>query len=121
MLKIKTSTLDRLFSEFIHLRAGNKCEYCGKTEGKLDCSHFIGRRTRAVRYDPDNACCACFGCHQFLDEHPYEHTAFFRQRLGSEKLEQLIIRAGTKVKSSPKSIEALKARLKEMVKSVEAL
>ena len=82
-MNIKRSPLDKLFSLYVRLRAGGKCEYCGapKLTGDLECSHFIGRRNRAVRYDPDNAAGCCFSCHVYLGENPYKHTEFLLSRL----------------------------------------
>ncbi len=93
-MKIRIDKLDVLFSKFIRLRAGGKCEYCGKPTKRLQCSHFHGRRKRSTRYDPANACGLCFSCHQYLGEHPNIHTEFFKKRLGTERFEELNIRAG---------------------------
>lgn len=91
-MKIKIDKLDVLFSKVVRRRAianMGGCEYCGERRA-LQCSHFIGRRKRNTRYDLDNACGLCFSCHQYLDEHPYEHVAFWEKRLGTEKLEELV-------------------------------
>lgn len=118
-LNIKISTIDSWFSRYIRLSAENKCEFCGKDTGKLDCSHFFGRRVRAVRHDPDNACCACFGCHQYLDEHPNVHVDFFRKRLGSERFEALCTRSNLPP-PKPKTVKARLDWLKQAVKKLEA-
>ena len=114
-MKIKTDKLDILFSQYIRLRADNHCEYCGHWHllGRLQTSHFIGRRNRQVRYDEDNAIAACFSCHNYLGEHPFEHTEFFRKRLGSEKFEQLIMRSNV-IRKIDK--DAIKLELKEKLK-----
>lgn len=116
-MKIRLSKLDKLFSRWVRLQAGGACEYCGH-EAKLQMSHFIGRRCRAVRYDPDNVAAVCFSCHQYLGENPYKHVAFFRKRLGSERLEALVIRAETAMPRGQrlKQEAALMARLKALVK-----
>ena len=90
-MKIKIDKLDILFSRLIRLRADRHCEYCGKYKGfeNLQCSHFIGRRKKATRYDPDNACGLCFSCHLHLGENPYEHNEFFKKQLGSDRLNSL--------------------------------
>lgn len=122
-MKIKIDPLDRLFSEFIRKRAvltAGGCEYCGKKLPwkRLDCSHFIGRRKRSTRWDPDNACGLCRTCHFYLGEHPYEHTKFFEKRLGSERLEQLIIKSNTIVKPDREKIELT---LKEALRTLDGL
>ena len=99
-MKIRIDKLDVLFSKVIRKRAALNfcgCEYCG-AQTRLQCSHFVGRRKRATRWDMDNACGLCFTCHQYLDEHPYEHTAYFTKRLGTEKLEELVRKGNMIVK-----------------------
>ena len=129
-MRIKIDKLDTLFSKYIRLRAGGKCDFCGrvfhdkiKENGdvypawkSLQVSHFHGRRKRSLRYDPDNAIGACADCHFFLGENPYVHTEFFRKRLGSERFEQLNIRAEIIAKPDKKAIEA---SLKERIKLLE--
>ncbi len=100
-MRVKTNALDALFSEFIRRRAiqlVGGCERCltpkydiQKEDGsvlpawrQLDCAHFHGRGSQAVRHDEDNAIGACGSCHMYLDGHPLEKVEFFRQRLGDE-------------------------------------
>jgi len=113
-LKIRIDALDLMFSRYIRLKAG-KCEYCGRY-GRLECSHFIGRRKRATRWDERNVAALCHGCHQHLGENPAEHTEFFEKRLGSDELERMIIRANTPTKVDK---EAIKEELKEKIKYLE--
>ncbi len=113
-MKIKIDPLDKLFSQFIRLRAG-RCEYCGNAS-QLQCSHFHGRRKRSVRYDPDNAAGLCFSCHSHLGENPYQHTEWFRKRLGSKKFEELNIRAEMIVKIDK---DKIKADLKDKIRLME--
>ena len=116
-MKIRIDKLDVLFSQLIRGRAGGVCEYCGKNVGytRLQASHFVGRRKKSVRYDEDNCCALCFSCHQYLDEHPYEHTAYFTKRLGSEKLEELVRKGNMIVKIDREEVEAYLKRLLEEV------
>jgi hypothetical protein len=80
--------LDRLFSEYIRkraLREDGGCQRCGQGKGsykQLQTSHFISRRYRSLRWDPDNACGLCGACHMYLTGHPQEHVKFFQKRLG---------------------------------------
>lgn len=111
-MKIKLDPLDKLFSCFVRLRAGGVCEYCGR-KAKLQCSHFHGRRKRSVRYDLDNAAGLDFSCHMYLGENPYVHTEFFKKRLGSERFEQLNIRAE---KTARLDRVAIERDLKEKIK-----
>ena len=95
----KRDPLDDLFSEFVRRRAIHRvggCERClsqkhdstredGTTRPaymELQCSHFIGRSTKSVRFDSDNAAGICGGCHLYLEHHPLEHVDWFSDHLG---------------------------------------
>ena len=111
-MKIKIDPLDVLFSRVVRQRPNGKCEFCGK-QRKLQTSHFHGRRKRNTRWDLDNAAGLCFSCHQFLGEHPNIHTDWFRKRLGSERFEQLHVRAMTIVKVDKDKIKEYLTKLLE--------
>ena len=97
---IKRSGSDILFSRSIRERDGWTCQRCGSVyeppTSALHCAHMFSRRTKATRWDKDNACALCFGCHQYLDSHPNEKLAFFRERLGDEAFDALASRAHAK-------------------------
>jgi len=128
-MKIKISPLDRLFSQFIRLRAMKRvggCERCltskndiQKEDGsilsawqQLDCAHFHGRGSQSVRHDEDNAIGACGACHMYLDSHPVEKVEFFRQGLGQERFDMLQCRARTPAKYIDKVAIGLYLKLK---------
>jgi len=132
-MKIKTTVLDRLFSEFIRKRAvllTGGCEYCGaekhdkpKNDGtylpawkQLQCSHYISRRNKSTRFDIDNCVGLCFSCHQYLDSNPYIHTEWVKKKLGSNKLELLVIRGNKSIKPD---LDKLKLEIKGMIKLLE--
>ena len=117
-MAIKVTPEDRLFSLCVRGMADG-CEYCGK-KGRLETSHFHGRRKRSVRWDFDNAAALCNGCHRMFHENPYKHTEFFRQRLGAKRFEQLNIRAETIRKWRPDELADLRADLKERVRVLES-
>ena len=106
-----------VFAQYIRLRAG-VCEYCGEKKS-LQCSHFHGRRKLSTRYDPENCCGICFSCHQYFHEHPNIHTEFFKKRLGSERFEQLNIRANMIKKMSKLDKENLKIYYIKKIKKLE--
>lgn len=93
---IKRDKYDAAFSDYIRMKANWSCEICfkylGKTSG-LHCSHFMGRRKQATRFDPANAVSACFGCHRKLEEDPEFHRSFFKKRLGEKAYDALILRS----------------------------
>lgn len=85
-MRIRRDKLDILFSQYVRFR-DKVCQRCG---GKAQhCAHFHGRAKRSVRWDEDNCCALCFGCHQFLDSHPLEKVEFFKARLGEERFDKL--------------------------------
>ena len=125
--------LDILFSEYIRRRGIQRaggCERCGaqkhdieKEDGsifpaykQLECSHFIGRRTMATRFDPENCCSLCSGCHIYLEHHPNEHVEFYRELIGEREFELLNIRARTVGRPD---INGIWLYLKEKLKEVE--
>ena len=118
---MKLSPLDKLFSEFIRKRAIKEvggCERCltwKESYLRLQCSHFMGRRKRSVRFDEDNAVGLCPACHMYLTSNPLEHVEFFRKRLG-QRYEMLEARA-----NRPQKIDenALTLYLRYQIKILE--
>jgi len=120
-MKIRLDENDRLFSHLVKLLARNKCEYCGATDKRLECSHFHSRRKFSTRYDTDNASCLCTGCHMYLGGNPYQHTEWFKKRLGSRKFEELNWRVNIILKRSSQNEEAIKANLKGKIRILSGL
>jgi len=112
-MKIKISPLDKLVARYVKLR-DKVCQRCGGVSG-LQTAHFHSRRKRSVRYDPDNVCLLCFGCHSYLDGNPIEKVEFFKQRLG-DKFDLLQARERvTYPKPDKKLIELyLKSKIQEV-------
>ena len=93
---IKRDAADIRFSKMIRERDAYTCQRCHKYLGPspgLHAAHMFSRRIKATRFDQDNACALCYGCHQYLDSHPNEKLTFFRDRLGDEKFDALEARA----------------------------
>ena len=120
-MAIRRDALDDLFSRYIRLKADNHCEYCGEFRKifELECSHFHSRRKWITRLDEENCVALCATCHRFLGEHPNIHSDFFRKRLGSERFEQLNIRAQQVKKRLKWEYEELKAKYREKIKYLE--
>ena len=112
-MKIKLSPLDKLFSKYIRLRDG-VCQRCGGAKN-LQCSHYHGRRKQSVRYDEENCCSLCMGCHMYFTANPLEHTEFMIKRLGQEKFDMLTHR------SRPQKIDknALSLYYKNLIETEE--
>lgn len=94
---IKRDSADIMFSRMIRERSGYQCQRCGAqhepNSSGLHCAHMFSRRIKATRLDPKNAAALCFGCHQYLDSHPNEKLAFFRELLGTVDFDALEARA----------------------------
>jgi len=112
-MRIKLTPLDRLFARYIKLR-DKVCQRCGGTGG-LQTSHFWGRAKKSVRWDEENACLLCMGCHMYLTAHPYEHTEFFKKRIGERAFDLLMART----KPQKPDIQALTIYLGNKIKELE--
>jgi len=97
MSGIRRTQADVRFSQQIRERDRFTCQRCGFTHPSnsrgLHCAHHFTRRTKATRFDPDNALALCYGCHQYLDSHPWEKEAFWRSEIGDERFDALAARA----------------------------
>ena len=99
-----------------------KCEKCGKLcrvngewVGKLECSHYIGRVKRSVRFDVENARSLCSSCHQrmggYKPSEDGEYDVWMKSLLGSTGYRNLILRANLpRQQKIDKKMEALYVR-----------
>lgn len=107
---IKLDPADTAFSQWIRLR-DRSCQRCGSsvkfnTKGlpvSHQASHFQGRRKENTRFDPDNVCTLCAGCHNYLGANPAEHYEFQVKRLGQKKVDELILKSNMYTKKDRKS------------------
>jgi hypothetical protein len=65
--EIGKATVDGKWSRVIRGMAGNRCEYCGSTDG-LSAHHVIARSNHAVRWNLDNGVCLCNLHHTFSSD-----------------------------------------------------
>ncbi len=85
-MKIRITPLDKIFSQYIRAR-DKVCQRCGA--GITACAHLHGRACKSVRWDEDDACALCFGCHSYLDSQAIDKVDFFKARLGEERFDLL--------------------------------
>ncbi len=112
-MKIYRDKLDILTSQYIKLR-DKVCQRCGGTSG-LQSSHYWGRAKRSTRYDSDNLCLLCFGCHTYFHGQPGEYRDFMMKRLGEVAYDMLDYRAHKPQKIDRNAIELyLKQKIKEL-------
>lgn len=90
---------DKLFSDYIRLRAMKRiggCEKCKKPKASykdLQCSHYWGRGKKSVRCDPENAVGICAGCHSYLGSNPHDHREWWIEKIGKDRYDALTVRA----------------------------
>tara|TARA_A100000172_G_scaffold80972_1_gene72169 strand:+ start:7508 stop:7879 length:372 start_codon:yes stop_codon:yes gene_type:complete len=123
-MKIKLLQEDKLFSLYIRTKAKGFCEHCKKYFGikKLQASHFIGRRNKAVRWDEENVSALCFYCHMVaMTENPLLHTNWMKKKLGARKFNKLVLRANKIKKWSKDDLILLRKKLKELIKLSETI
>lgn len=96
-MKAKRTVADARFSDQVRERDRWMCQRCGKVYPPptfaLHCAHMFGRGKPRTRFDPDNACALCYGCHRYLDTHPDLKREFFLERLGEQRFAALELRS----------------------------
>jgi hypothetical protein len=111
-------TLDTLFSQYI--RRFGECQlwkYGGvQCSMMLDCSHIISRTYKSVRWDVDNAVCACKAHHFWQHKHPVQSTLALIEILGPEHMERLNDKYLAGKKPTPDEKRAIAAWLREELK-----
>ena len=113
--------LDIAWSKLVKLRAGNKCEYCGKRT-YLNSHHIYSRSKKSTRWDVKNGICLCVGHHTFsstFSAHKtgYEFAKWLDRYKGKEFMELLTIKANQISKLHKFEKEIL---LKELQKEIES-
>lgn len=93
-VRIRIDKADKLFALLVKERAGWVCECChrhySRENGRgLECSHFYGRRHKATRWHPMNACAHCTRCHFRLGGDPIEFAAWIEGHLGRQDYARL--------------------------------
>jgi len=90
--RITESKLDSLQSKAIRTIYGNACCTCGLNFefSKLHNGHFISRRFRSVRFNPQNTASQCPTCNLYLQGAQYEFGKFINSFHGDGTSELLI-------------------------------
>jgi hypothetical protein len=71
---------DRRVGRFVKRRDG-ACVICGERRPwELEWAHVLGRRYKRIRWSPQAAVTLCVADHRYLDGHPEEKRAVFRER-----------------------------------------
>ena len=97
---MKRFPTDDWFSNWVRERDKWTCQRCWMTyvppTSALHAAHCFSRGKWATRFDPENVCSLCYGCHRWLDTHPDLKTEFFIQRLGQRAYDLLELRSNTR-------------------------
>ena len=114
--------LDDAWSKLVRLRAGNKCEYCGKTKG-LNSHHIYSRAKMSLRWMVKNGVCLCVGHHigvQFsAHKTPVEFIDWLTNKKGDEYMQELRLTANSTAKYHDFEKEILLKELLEEIKAYE--
>jgi hypothetical protein len=113
--------LDNKWAEAIKVRAGFRCEYCGKREN-LNSHHIFTRSRKATRWELNNGCCLCVGCHIFSSKFsahktPIEFTHWLEKTKGVKWLEELQQMSNEVYRPSVEELEEHLIYLQKYVKS----
>ena len=101
MMKVSLNPLDKLFSQYIRMRAMSRvhgCERCGAWKAdykQLQCAHLISRWHKSTRWDEDAAVGLCGGCHLWIDHEAEEKLELLKSIIGEDKVLLLKARART--------------------------
>lgn len=91
---ITRTPADIAFSKCVREAASWVCQRCfNRLEVNsmgLHCAHFQTRGKWGTRFEPDNVAALCYGCHSYLDSHPYEKTAWFETHIGKARAAEVM-------------------------------
>ncbi len=111
---MKLRANDKKFRKFILARDEYTCQRCGtrydpsqNLQG-LHVSHFWGRGRENTRFDGDNACLLCWGCHRLWGhgDGRGEYSSYMVEKLGIRGFDALAARAHT-TKKRDDNLDAL--------------
>ena len=89
---IKIRPSDKLFREYLLKLKGEICECCGR-KGRVEMSHFFGRRSENTRFSEVNVDVLCSGCHRKFHERPSEYNNWKLKKLGQKEFNKLTLEA----------------------------
>jgi len=120
-MRIKIDQADKVFSQYIRTR-DKECQRCHSRVQfnnkdlpvSHENSHYFGRGKESTRYDSDNCCTLCFGCHKIWGSDDKEgYRNYMIGKLGQTEFDLLELRSNTYMKKDRK-MRLIEAR--EMLK-----
>lgn len=122
-MKAIDKALDELWSKLVKLKAGNKCEVCGKTRN-LNSHHCYSRAKKSVRWQAINGFCLCVGCHIGIKfsahKTPNDFSEWSKKKRGQKWFDLLQIKAHQISKLHTFEKELLKRELLEEIYNLES-
>lgn len=128
---VKVATLDTAFRKCMHESYDYICAYpncpdCGNhsfrySDVSIECAHFHNRHSSAGRWHPNNIACLCHERHSYLELHNAEEAEFFRQNLGDEQYQDLIVRMQGLYRYKPWERAEMAAHYRAQMKYIERL
>jgi len=120
LLKGIDGKLDVAWAKLVKLKAGKKCEYCGKQD-YLNSHHIFSRSKRSTRWHVLNGVCLCTGHHVFSStfsahKTPMEFMDWLYNKRGENALSILRIKANSISKLHPFEKEILLQELNKEIK-----
>ena len=115
--------LDNIFSQYIRLRNANaqgiaECYTCGKKDHwkKLQCGHFMSRKSYSTRWDEMNCNVQCVKCNMFEQGMSYVFGLNLNKDFGDGTAEGLLQKSKQIVKLENYELEALITKYTDLVK-----
>lgn len=91
---------DKYFSLMIRQRDADRDDFCRcitcgvrKHWKEMDCGHFISRKHKSTRYDPQNCAAQCKGCNIFSQGKQFEFGLAIDRRYGQGTAEKLLLKS----------------------------
>ena len=115
--------LDNIFSQYIRLRNANaqgiaECYTCGKKDHwkKLQCGHFMSRKSYSTRWDEMNCNVQCVKCNMFEQGMSYVFGLNLNKDFGDGTAEGLLQKSKQIVKLQNYELEGLITKYTDLVK-----
>ena len=115
--------LDTVFSQYIRLRNANaqgiaECYTCGKKDHwkKLQCGHFMSRKSYSTRWDEMNCNVQCVKCNMFEQGMSYVFVLNLNKDFGDGTAEGLLQKSKQIVKLQNYELEELITKYTALVK-----
>ena len=110
--------LDDAWSLAVKIKAGYRCEVCGK-RSTLNSHHIVGRRNRTTRWDLKNGVCVCVKHHKFGIESFHEDPLWAKEWLEDKRWEDYAYLYMVKNQIKKWTLDEMLERLGELNKIIQ--